>query len=710
MDPKDTNGKCCRIKGKVAEMKYYYSPEEIERQRKIDLEKRELMWDEIANEAGGGERGRAVSDAVRDLYSIYDGRLADWTANLYDKGWGSFYASPVGKDTEGFVPDLESTHQMFSFIEGSGMLDNFGRSCKAGLPDWMMPQIIYYAKSIQDPNGYFYHPHWSKTTADEQISHKSRDLYRCIYILRDYGDSNPVYDTPTDEKGDGVSPDEYWASLGLSICPPVYTFEYNKSKQLASKSQDYDGQKRNSDGSDYLRSHTAFIDYVTDSVIPRMMANPYSTGNEIGETAKQIKAYSDKLGTYKHEGANGDKYERFDGMTLTDISITCLNEIINDKTGLWGNLTPEKPLGTEFCYVNGFMKAMAAYNNWGYAYPTKYLEKVAHALMKCLLSDEESPGNICAVYNVWASICRFKQNIELNKDEAAKNNALSIVDGILMDKAPDALRNTKRKLEKYKKEDGGFGHSYTTGTPDHQGMPVSTGENASDVDATVIGADHILDYIFGALNMKKPPILMPSDWMRCRNILEAADPVKKTRKQTRVADMTLGSCRCVANIGAKISYAKGEPMKLTADAGRGANIRLTAKLWGEDTKIFGCTFAIPCDTEGKEYTLELAGHSGKVAAKLKLYAEGDKVYLLSPCGSTHLGAIGEKVGFTLRYKDVGNKSIVEIQANDDASTVYEIGECDGGGYPADAIVAVMLRATADNSTIHIYEASLYLGE
>ncbi len=682
-------------------MKYYYLPEEIEKQRRLDIKKQELMWDEIAEDAGGGEGGRAVSDAVKDLYTIYDDRLVDWTANLYDKGWGAFYASPVGKVTEGFVPDIESTHQMFSFIEGSGMLDANGRSCKLGLPEWMMPQIVYYTKSIQDKNGYFYHPHWSKTTADEQISHKSRDLYRCISVLQDYCDSAPVYDTPTMEKGDGIGPNEYWSSLNVNTPPPVYAFEYNKSKTAASQSASDNAKKSGSDGSDYLRSHTAFIDYFTDSVIPRMIKNPYSTGNEIGETAKQIAAYSNRLGTYRYKSSDGGKYARFDGMTLIEIAINSLNGIINERTGLWGELTEEKPRGTEFCYVNGFMKAMAAYNIWGYPYPTKHLEKVAYALTDCLLSDEESPGNICAVYNVWASICRFKQNINLNNDTEAKNRALSIVDGILKKRAPDAIRNTKRKLEKYKKADGGFGHSYTSGTPNHQGMPVSTGENASDVDATVIGADHILNYIFSALDMKKPPILTPSDWMRCRNMLEAAEPVVKTKSQERCRLLTRDTKNPFRALGAKFEYSiSGESMIIDLSCGK-ARLPLTADLYGYDSKIFEMRAKFDISTIDGEINIELQNHKENCICSFKTVKAADGIYAIAGDEKIKISDTDEVFSIRAVYKD---SSLSVVSGGEIIKTPQFISE-----YPADGICYATLESSS-NTKIEIYSVAFYLGD
>jgi hypothetical protein len=500
--------------------------------------------------------------------------------------------------------------------------------------------------------------------------------------------------------GDGIGPDEYWASLGTDAPPPAYAFEYNKKKSAA-KSCDNEEKKPKSSGSDYLKSHTAFFDYITDSVVPRMISNPYHTGNELGETAKQIKAFSEKLGPYKYDKSHGEKYEKFDGMTLTDIAVVCLNEIINEKTGLWGTLTDAKPLGTEFCYVNGFMKAMAAYNLWGYAYPAKHLEKVAVALTESLLGDEESPGNICAIYNVWASICRFKQNIELNEDAETKSRALAIVDGILKDKAPDALRNTKRKLEKYKRADGGFGHSYTSGTQSHQCMPVSTGENASDVDATVIGADHILDYIFSALNMRKPPILMPSDWMKCRNLLEAAEPVVKTRLQERCLKLTRDSKNPFRALGAKFSYPDGKDV-LRIDFGDGSiDLGLTAKLYGYDSKKFEMNAEFADGTADAEIEVKLQSFKNVTVCSFGIIKSQDGIYCHIGNKKLRIANVCERFTVKALYKD----SVLSLTADDGVISCPSVID----DYPADGICNASIEAKTP-CALDIYSVAFHLDD
>ena len=51
-------------------MKYVYSIKEIAEQKKLDVAERDSLWAALAEEAGGGEKGKAVADAFRKLYTM----------------------------------------------------------------------------------------------------------------------------------------------------------------------------------------------------------------------------------------------------------------------------------------------------------------------------------------------------------------------------------------------------------------------------------------------------------------------------------------------------------------------------------------------------------------------------------------------------------------------------------------------------------------
>ena len=101
-----------------------------------------------------------------------------------------------------------------------------------------------------------------------------------------------------------------------------------------------------------------------------------------------------------------------------------------------------------------------------------------------------------------------------------------IVSDALAESAAEAIINSYNKIKGYKKYDGGFAHSYTKGTATHSNMPVATGKDQSDVDATCIGITGVVSQIRIALGCSSimPDIYTASDWMRFYQILKELSP------------------------------------------------------------------------------------------------------------------------------------------------------------------------------------------
>ena len=77
-------------------------------------------WDIIAEKIGG-EQGVAIVSALKELYAVYDDRMVEWMASLYDPEAGAWYHSRSGQLAEGYGPDAESTIEVFSFWQATGM-------------------------------------------------------------------------------------------------------------------------------------------------------------------------------------------------------------------------------------------------------------------------------------------------------------------------------------------------------------------------------------------------------------------------------------------------------------------------------------------------------------------------------------------------------------------------------------------------------------
>ena len=156
-------------------------------------------------------------DAMKELYSIYDYELFEWVANLYDPKIGGWYYSDSARDNEKCVwqekeytllPDAESTCQALGFINSSGI--SLGKSYAEFLPEEMKKEIGDYIYSLQDPDGFFYHPQWGKNIG---LSRRARDFNWSVGMLGALG-RTPKYSTITDkpsekkeDKGETLIPD-----------------------------------------------------------------------------------------------------------------------------------------------------------------------------------------------------------------------------------------------------------------------------------------------------------------------------------------------------------------------------------------------------------------------------------------------------------------------------------------------------------------------
>lgn len=175
--------------------------------RKCRNERREDAFSVIEEKIGK----EAVS-ALRSLYSKFDEKIYIWFADLYDKDTGAFYYSESARDTKPYLPDVESTVQILKFLERSSMLPEVGGSAIMRVPSFLREGIVGFVHSLQDPDGYFYHPQWGKNIS---VARRGRDLSWSKNLLAEAGEK-PKYLLPTQKSADGkksVHLPEYLQSL-----------------------------------------------------------------------------------------------------------------------------------------------------------------------------------------------------------------------------------------------------------------------------------------------------------------------------------------------------------------------------------------------------------------------------------------------------------------------------------------------------------------
>lgn len=203
-------------------------------------------WEKLRREVG-----EDITDALRDFYTLYTDELIDWFAGLYDIKTGGYYYSNSARDNEGFFPDAESTCQALGFWSDSGLCAEVGGGFAQGVPEWMGEDLCRFISSLQDPDGYFYHPQWGK---DISISRRARDLNWCTRILSRFGKSTKyptIFDAPASDAADTqtlipehlTGPEkfnEYLVSLNLN------QYSYHKGSELSSQTDQI--QARGLDG------------------------------------------------------------------------------------------------------------------------------------------------------------------------------------------------------------------------------------------------------------------------------------------------------------------------------------------------------------------------------------------------------------------------------------------------------------------------------
>ena len=251
---------------------------------------------------------------------------------------------------------------------------------------------------------------------------------------------------------------------------PLYTPACDRIReQMANNTASSD----NSTVPEHLRSKEAFVAYLEGLGINN---NSYSVGHRIGAQAAEIIAAG-----------------------LRDVAYDFLNSTQYDN-GLW-----EKEL--TYGASNGLMKIICAYRSL--KGPMPRMDKAFDASIDIALSDADMYQGITCVYNPPFTIL----NLLTTMEELGDTDSLARSKKKLLDKAPELLRVTKEKVQKYAEPDGSF--SYCEGYPaiTSQGVSVCVPKlPESDVNANSL-ASGSRTRLLKVLDIDSPTIFDESDAM-----------------------------------------------------------------------------------------------------------------------------------------------------------------------------------------------------
>ncbi len=430
------------------------------------------------------EKEEITSNIIKELKSLFgiynsDYSTIEWLANLYDPVTGGFYYSNSARNNVGFAPNLGSTAEALYLTElilggyGGTLTDYFGEEI-AG-------KFVSFAKNMQDPNGYFYHPQWNRDLIDKTPERKEIDVTYALSILEAF-DASPVYDTPNGVKGEVI---KSISKLTLPIC-------IDKTTAVAKL---VSAEKDEIYIPSYLKSEESFKDYLSSLDIK----------NDVVGVCKTL---SSELPLYivvdEKLAASGESYR------LCDLLKNYLDRN-KHYSGLW--ISSKNPSYKDIGNVADVIKI---YNGIGAAIPNykATLEVIVDAL-----EFNTDPENISDIALLWTALGYTVNNIRYYSNELYQGQIKDDIISIYI-KIDKLIRLTMDKLFLFIRDDGSFSSTPNGSESTSYGIDVAVPlSKEGDINATLIAIKNIWRSIFSVLDIGDVPIFNTSDRMMFQKIL-----------------------------------------------------------------------------------------------------------------------------------------------------------------------------------------------
>ncbi len=493
----------------------YYTPLDIAHKNEIIEQVREIVGDETTN-------------ALLTMTNLYDYRLYEWIANLYDpcicvcKGLGEeecqntkycraqgggFYFANSARDTVGFLPDVETTRQALDFLDLSGMTWMYGGNYEDGaLPVEMLRAIGRYTQALQCPDGYFRHPQWSHL--EDKDMRLNRDLGWSTTLLN--AAVLPfVYDTPHGHSGAGIPSWMQDTSLTSSLSASPVTAV---SKVIAVANHPA-----------VLESVETFKAFVESEIGDEIRTSSYGNGSRLATYSGQIVARDKEIGTPDNP------------TPIMSYLIDWLNSHMNPDRGTWvwddANGGNSKQMG-KFAETNGVMKISGLYGAARVSWPNGI--KAMQICAEVLVNDEYPTGSV-DIYNAWISLKSIYNCMTNYGTETERAEAEAFMQSFRMN-ATEAVNVSRDKMAYFKRPDGSFSYppalnsagKFQGGSGISMGMPTQVaGLDEGDVNGALIASADTWGYICESLGIPRIPLFGSAEMHKFRKIIEDSNPVIK---------------------------------------------------------------------------------------------------------------------------------------------------------------------------------------
>ncbi len=459
----------------------------IKKQKERDEEKVDKIWElklsQLSAKLGDEAAASAIVDELKNIRFIYnnDHAIVKWLANLYDPETGGFYYSNSARNSEGYLPDLESTSGAIGIVESilleyeGDLVDYFGEE--------ISEKFVSFVKEKQNENGYFYHPQWKRSLIDENQERRTRDLLNALNIL-DYFGASPIYDTPNGVKGEGA------VAAAAKLALPL------KERGVAPASVILSAANDEIYIPPHLRTKEAFENYLS--------------GLQIKDNAAEaFEKLSSELALYIIIDEMLE--ERKENYRLCDILKNFLKNNQNSSTGLWS-----KSADVTYEDAKTLINAIKLYDGLKTSIP---LYNAILQTMVRILEFNFEVDDISCIATAWSALAVLVNNLKVYGNEGIRFEIENYLNGLYRS-SPGLLETTKEHLLKFSRYDGAFSSAPEGNAAEMMGMPVAVPlMEEGDVRATLLATNSIWLSVFRVFDIGNVPIFTTSDRMMFQKTL-----------------------------------------------------------------------------------------------------------------------------------------------------------------------------------------------
>ena len=416
--------------------------------------------------AKGLQNAKEIVEGLKKYYSLIKTEQIYWLTDLYEPESGAFYHCNSARDSEGYLPDLESTVQTFLMLDRGGMFTPvIGRVEGGGadLPDFIVEPLSEWIKGLQDPaTGYFYHPQWGTSIG---TARRGRDLDNAVTLFRITG-ARAYYDDPSGRlKGTLGAP-------GPNAVKPA--------SALAARLDD-----------SVIRAVSAITP--TASALPSYLQSieaweAYLNGLNINASDQSYYKGNALVAEWSLIKKAGPEYEQvlFEYLNRTQYADIGLWEYQNEQ-----DYDPTDRVG--FNGTNGLMKISVLYASLGYAVPNAYNALQSVIKVGLYRNTAKKQESVCYVLNIWTCLSNMLNNIKNHDPDnfPAAQSLLAENISALLESAYD-IQHT------HLMPDGGFKYYENTIM---NGITGNAKAPESDTDSTMVATTSTINNIYGTLKV-----------------------------------------------------------------------------------------------------------------------------------------------------------------------------------------------------------------